>query len=247
MSVKRFNVYVLLSLFFVALTISSESVGPKIVDVKAVLPFLNYLPYYASRDLLMSAGVLMWPLVFITTDIINHYFGKRGVIQISYITAGLLIFTFSIYFVASILPPAAFWLDVNRDVAVNDINVAYNRIFMQSTKIIAGSVTAFLLGQLLDAYTYHWLRKFTNEKLIWFRALASTFFSQLIDSYLVILIAFYFLGDWTMMQIASVGTAQFIFKIMVAIVLTPLLYLVHYVIDLYLGKDIDVDFINFKK
>ena len=238
MNDKKLNIYLILGLFFAAITVTAESIGPKIVDVHLLLPFLKYLPFFNSRTLNISAGVILWPLVFILTDIISHYFGKKGVMQISYITVFLLIMVFSIYYMASAMPPAKFWVEVNARNNNFNINQAYSLIFMQSTKIIFGSLIAFIASQIIDATIYHRLRAITNEKLLWMRALVSTFFSQLIDSYTVITIAFYIMGDWSLSQIYEVGTSQFVFKLLIAVLLTPFLYIVHYVIDIYLGKEI---------
>lgn len=237
MTDKKLNIYLILGLFFASVTVTAESIGPKIVDVHQFIPFLKYLPFFNNRPLNISAGVLLWPMVFICTDIVSHYFGKKGVMRISYITAALLIFVFTMYYWASSMPPAQFWVDINAKNSNFNINTAYSLIFMQSTKIIFGSLVAFVSSQIIDATIYHQLRIITNEKLLWMRALVSTFFSQLIDSYCVITIAFYFMGDWTLNQIAEVGTSQFVLKLLIAILLTPLLYLVHFFIDLYLGDE----------
>ncbi|MFB0945746.1 MAG: queuosine precursor transporter, partial [Spirosomataceae bacterium] len=103
--------------------------------------------------------------------------------------------------------------------------------------IIIGSLTAFLVGQILDAYVFHRLRSFTNNKLIWLRATGSTLFSQLIDSFVVVFIAFYIFGDWPINQVLAVGSVNYIYKFVVAILLTPLIYLAHYLIDRFLGKE----------
>jgi hypothetical protein len=141
---------------------------------------------------------------------------------------------------ATILLPADFWLDVNKvDSKGNPINIdeGFKLIFRQGLGIIIGSLTAFLVGQILDAYVFHRLRNFTNNKLIWLRATGSTLFSQLIDSFVVVFIAFYIFGDWPINQVLAVGSVNYIYKFAVAILLTPLIYLAHYLIDKYLGKE----------
>jgi len=103
--------------------------------------------------------------------------------------------------------------------------------------IIVGSLTAFLVSQLVDAYVFHYFRKLTGHKFLWLRATGSTVVSQLIDSFVILFIAFYFLGNWSLEQVFRVGLVQYIYKVLLAIALTPLIYLVHIAIDKYLGKE----------
>ena len=109
--------------------------------------------------------------------------------------------------------------------------------------MIVGSITAFLVGQIIDAYTFHYLRKLTNHRMLWLRATGSTIVSQLVDSFLILFITFYLLGNWTMIQVVSVGVIQYIYKITLAIVLTPVIYWMHFMIDRYLGRQKSADMI----
>jgi len=119
-----------------------------------------------------------------------------------------------------------------------DINYAFNTIFRQGLGIIIGSLTAFLLGQLIDVYVFQKLRAVTGPKMIWLRATGSTLVSQFIDSFVVLGIAFYVFGNWSISQIAAVGLINYVYKFTVAMALTPVLYLAHGLIDRYLGKDL---------
>ena len=192
-------------------------------------------------DFNLTAGVVIWPVVLITTDIINEYFGRDGVKRLSTLTAFLIAYIFvAIYFVTS-LPPADFWMEINGkmpDGTSFDINYAFSKIFLQGLGIILGSIFAFLISQFLDVYVFHFLRRFTGSKRIWVRATGSTLVSQLIDSFVVLTIAFYVFGEWPFEQVISVGIINYIYKFTVAIVLTPLLYVAHGVIDNYLGKEL---------
>lgn len=198
----------------------------------------NILGY--TLDLNMSAGVLNWPFVFIVSDVINEYFGPKGVKRISYLTAALIAYSFIIIYISTGLKPAQFWLDLNdTDAFGNSINIneGFRIILQQGMGIIIGSLVAFLVGQILDAYVFHKLRKATNNKMIWLRATGSTMVSQLIDSFIVIFIAFYVFGNWDFTQILAVGSINYTYKLVVAIALTPLVYIAHSIIDKYLGKE----------
>jgi len=192
-------------------------------------------------DFNLTAGAVIWPVVFITTDIINEYFGKKGVRKISFLTAGLVAYAFLVISFVTWLTPADFWLDVNATTPTGEsfnISYAFNTIFRQGLGIILGSLTAFLLGQLIDVYVFQKLRAITGEKKIWLRATGSTFVSQFIDSFVVLGIAFYIFGNWSLSQVLAVGIINYLYKFTVAIALTPLLYVAHGMIDRYLGKNL---------
>lgn len=239
---KRTQLFLVLSGIFISNALLAELIGVKIFSAEALfglpgaqLPLLGN----SKLDFNLTAGVIIWPVVFITTDIINEYFGKDGVKKVSILTVLLILYAFVVISAVTGLPPAQFWLDVNSADAQGNpfnINYAYNSVYRQGLGIILGSVAAFLLSQFLDATVFHWLRRYTGSKKIWLRATGSTLVSQLIDSFVVLFIAFYAFGNWSLNQIVSVALINYIYKFSVAILLTPLLYLAHSIIDRYLGK-----------
>ena len=243
---KKQSLFIILAAIFLTNAILAELIGVKIFSLEETLgfrpaniPILGYV-----LDFNLTAGVMIWPVVFITTDIINEYFGKRGVRKISFIAVGCISYAFLMIFLVTKLSPAAFWLDVNgTDNEGNPFNVnfAFNTIYTQGLGIIVGSIVAFLIGQLLDLVVFQRLRKLTGEKMIWLRATGSTLISQLIDSFVVLALAFYILAPassrWELSQVISVGTINYIYKFVIAILLTPLIYLGHYLIDRYLGDE----------
>jgi uncharacterized integral membrane protein (TIGR00697 family) len=97
-----------------------------------------------------------------------------------------------------------------------------------------------LVGQLVDVFVFQRIRKITGEKYIGLRATASTLVSQLIDSYVVLFIAFYLKpgSGWSLALVAAVGTVNYLYKSFMAVALTPLLYVAHRVIDGYLGAEL---------
>ena len=141
------------------------------------------------------------------------------------------------------LTPNNYWLNINSvDNHGNPFNIdyAYNIIFLQSTGIIIGSIIAFLIAQILDVIVFHKLKRMTKGKFIWLRATGSTLISQFIDSFVVLFIAFYLLAPndkiWSLSQVFSVGFDNYTFKFIIAILITPLIYLAHYLIDNYMGE-----------
>jgi queuosine precursor transporter len=241
---KKTHLFIFLSGIFITNAILAELIGVKIFSAEHTLG-LNPagIPLLGGNklDFNLSAGVVIWPIVFLTTDVINEYFGKKGVRRISFLTAFLIAYIFVIIYGVTSLPPAPFWLELNSpdgNGARFDINYAFSTIFRQGMGIIVGSLTAFLLAQLLDVFVFQRLRKLTGKRMIWLRATGSTLVSQLFDSFVVLGIAFYIFGNWSMAQIISVGIINYIYKFIVAIALTPLLYIAHYYIDRYLGQDV---------
>lgn len=240
---KKNQLFIVLSGLFLTNALVAEMIGTKIFSMEATLGLqpaqINLLGF--TLDFNLTAGVIIWPFVFITTDIINEYFGKEGVRRISVLTAGFIAFAFLLIGTATLLPPATFWVDLYKQTPAGDtsfdINYAFKTIFRQGLGIIIGSLTAFLIGQFLDVYVFQKLRRVTGEKHLWLRATGSTLFSQLIDSFVVLFIAFYAFGPWSFKQVISVGIINYIFKFVAAIALTPLIYLGHTVIDSYLGKE----------
>tara|TARA_Y100000768_G_scaffold56971_1_gene38224 strand:- start:348 stop:1103 length:756 start_codon:yes stop_codon:yes gene_type:complete len=230
---KLNKIFIFLTGIFITNAIIAEILGTKIFDISIF------------KDFSLSVGVLIWPVVFITTDIINEYFGKEGVKRISYFTILLISYVFIIIFLSTKLTPNTYWLNINQvdnNGNLFDINYAYNTIFLQSIGIIVGSIFAFLVAQILDVYVFQNLKRFTGGKFIWLRATGSTLISQLIDSFVVLMIAFYFLApagkSWSISQVINVGIDNYTFKFFVAIMITPLIYLAHYLIDRYLGDNL---------
>jgi uncharacterized integral membrane protein (TIGR00697 family) len=227
---KKQQLYLVLSGIFIVNALLAEIIGVKIFSVDALLGLPGNL----------TAGVLIWPVVFVTTDIINEYFGKEGVLRISYLTVGLILYAFVVILATTYLPPATFWLDVNKvDSEGRPFNVdfAYQSIFRQGLGIIAGSITAFLIGQVLDATVFQAIRRLTGGRYVWLRATGSTLISQLVDSFVVLYVAFYIFGNWSFDQVLSVANTNYWYKFAAAILLTPVIYLAHFLIDRYLGEE----------
>ncbi len=243
---KKHHLYIILCAFFLTNALIAEMIGTKLFSVEATLGLppanINLFEDF-PMSFNMTAGVVLWPFVFIITDVINEYFGKEGVKKISYITAGLISYAFFMIWIAIHLSPSTFWMEINgKDLSGNAFNVdyAFSTILGQGLNIIVGSLFAFLVGQILDAYLFEFIKKKTGDKYLWLRSTGSTFISQLIDSFLVLLVAFYFMPapdkKWSLALVFSVGIINYIYKLVMAVLLTPLIYVAHSVIDKYLGR-----------
>jgi queuosine precursor transporter len=241
---KPSRLFLLLSGFFIANALIAEFMGVKIFSLEDSLGIhrANINLFGSNFSFHLTAGVLLWPVVFVMTDIINEYYGRKGVRFLSYLTIALIGYAFFMFSGAIKLKPSEYFTIGNGIESAND---AYKGIFGQGLWIIIGSMVAFLIGQLLDVVIFHRIKKITGDKNIWLRATGSTLVSQLVDSFVVLFIAFYLgrriqtgQGDpWTLHQVAVTGTGNYIYKFVMAVILTPVIYLVHNIIEKYLGKE----------
>jgi uncharacterized integral membrane protein (TIGR00697 family) len=211
---KKNTVYIVLAGIFITNAIVAELIGGKLIYVGSAV---------------MSIGILPWPIVFVTTDLINEYFGEKGVRKLSLITASLISYTFILLYLAMQIPA------VKGSNLVSDNQ--FNGVFGQSLWIIVGSIIAFLVSQLIDVTIFHFFKRKTGNKMIWLRSTGSTVISQLFDSFIVLGIAFWLTGKMsTEVFIVSAFTGYFM-KMIIAILMTPLIYLGHSIIEKYLhGK-----------
>ncbi len=211
---KRDTVYVILAGIFIANAVVAELIGGKLIQIG---PFI------------MSIGILPWPIVFLTTDIINEHFGRDGVKKLSLITAALIGYCFIILFFA-IKIPAAIGISTVTD-------GQFSAVFGQSMWIMVASIIAFVTSQLVDVSIFWMLRNKTGKKMMWLRSTGSTVISQLIDTFVILGIAFWLPGKMTTANFINAGLTGYTFKLIIAIVLTPLIYLGHYLIEKYLHEE----------
>lgn len=210
---RREIVYLALAAFFITDAVLAEVIGGKLFTLG---PFT------------MSIGVLPWPVVFIATDLINEYFGREGVKKITLMTIGLISYAYLVLF-ASIYVPAASFSPVTDE--------QYRAVFGQSLWIIAGSITAFAASQLVDVTIFWLVRHKTGGSYLWLRATGSTVVSQLIDSFVIIGIAFWLPGKVKTAEFFTVAASNYSYKLIIALAVTPLLYAGHSAIDRFLGLE----------
>jgi uncharacterized integral membrane protein (TIGR00697 family) len=224
--------------FFCCNALIAESIGTKIFSLEKLfgLPPANFTLFGQSGlGFNLTCGVLLWPLEFVMTDIVNEYYGPRAVRRISYTAVILIAYAFLMYFMAIGVPAADFWLPINVKNGIPNMQDAFSGIFGQGMRIIVGSIVAFLVSQIVDVTVFHRIKRATGEKHVWLRATGSTLVSQIVDSYIVLFIAF--AGVFTWQQILAFGIMNYIYKATMAIVLTPVIYFVEARIEKYVGHD----------
>lgn len=238
------RLFLILGAFFITNALMAEFIGVKIFSLEktiGITPFDFNILGIEHLSFNLTAGVILWPFVFISTDIINEYFGKKGVRLLSILTVIMIAYAFVMVLISIRLHPADFWLfQDDPNVIGGKINrsTSFNNVFGQGLWIIIASMVAFLIGQLVDVSSFHWIRKFTGSKNIWLRATGSTLISQFIDSFVVLFIAFYIGAGYKLEWVLAVGLVNYAYKVIAALMLSPLIILVHTWIDNYLGKEV---------
>ncbi len=222
---KRNFLFVVLSGFFITNAIVAEMVGGKLIDIGQ-----NFKPGF----FIMSVGILPWPIVFLATDIMNEFYGKQVVRRLSILTACLIGYAFVVLFLAMQIPAIA-----NSPVP----NEAFSAVFGQSMWIIVGSITAFIFSQLIDVFVFWFIRERTGEKMIWLRSTGSTVVSQLFDTFIVGGIGLWLPGKLfpekyhiTTEVFIKASLTGYSVKLLIAVVLTPVIYMGHSIVDRYLGE-----------
>ncbi|MBS1759958.1 MAG: queuosine precursor transporter [Bacteroidetes bacterium] len=238
---KPTKLFLGISAFFVANALIAECIGGKIFSLEEVFglnPANISLFGHSGLSFTLTCGVLLWPLEFIITDLVNEYYGPKAVKRISYTAVILISYAFIMFYVSMSTPAAGWWITSKTAEGVPDMQAAYTGIFGQGMWIILGSLVAFLVSQFVDVFVFHKIKKVTGDKKIWLRATGSTIVSQLIDSFVVLAIAFKLGNNWPWTQVLAIGCVNYIYKFTMAVLLTPLIYIAEKRIEKYLGHEV---------
>jgi uncharacterized integral membrane protein (TIGR00697 family) len=195
--------YVLLACLFVGALVVTNLIANKFITV-----------HWFGKEFILSAGVLPYPLTFLITDFLSELYGRKRANRV--VMGG---------FLASLLVLGTLWLG-DQFPAIPDSTVGdevYTQVFGNTWRVIGASMTAYLVAQMVDIRVFHFWRRLTKGKHLWLRNNASTVFSQLLDSALVVFVLF--VGVWTPSQMLDVILDLWLFKASVALIDTPLFYL----------------------
>jgi len=237
---KPTKLFISIAAFFVANAFIAECIGGKIFSLEKLFgldPANLTLFGQTGLSFNLTCGVLLWPLEFVITDIVNEYYGPRAVRRISYTAVVLIAYAFVMFYAAMNIPPADFWITSKETEGIANMQDAFGGIFGQGMWIIAGSLIAFLVSQIVDVTVFHKIKKRTGQKWVWLRATGSTLVSQLVDSFIVLFIAFKIGNGWSWKLVLAICLVNYLYKFTMAIILTPLIYLAENRIDQYLGHE----------
>jgi uncharacterized integral membrane protein (TIGR00697 family) len=240
LSDKPTKLFLALAAFFVANALIAECIGGKLFSLEQLLglPVSSFsLLGESGLSYTLTCGVLLWPLEFVVTDIVNEYYGIRAVKRISYTAVVLIGYAFFMFYFAIGTPPSDFWIGSQVQNGVPDMQLGFTAVFGQGMWIIFASIVAFLIGQIIDVFIFQKIKQRTGEKHVWLRATGSTLVSQLFDSFIVLFIAFKIGADWSWQRVLAICLVNYSYKFVMAIALTPLLYIVEWGIERYLGKE----------
>lgn len=214
-------VFFVLGGFFLTNAIVAELTGGKLFALPA-------FGLFGFDTISLSIGVIPWPVVFITTDLVNEYFGKVGVRKLTFLAVGMIAYAFGVLYLTLQVPT---WDQSPVS------HQAYAAVFGQSMWIIAGSITAFLVSQLVDILVFVAIKKRTGSRMLWLRATGSTAVSQLIDTFIVGFIGFVVPQKLSFDAFLQLSTGNYLYKLLIAVLITPIIYLAHGMIDRYLAGD----------
>ena len=235
------RLFLALSAFFVANALIAECIGIKLFSLERTLGLVpEPFSLFGQEGLtyVLTCGVLLWPLEFVLTDVVNEFYGPKAVRRISYTAVALISYAFLMFYLAIHIPAdTSFWKGSQADNGVPDMQAAFTAVFGQGMWIIFGSLVAFLISQLVDVYIFHKIKKATGEKKVWLRATGSTLVSQFIDSFVVLGIAFGIGQDWSWQRVLAIGLVNYSYKAGMALLLTPVIYLVENRIAAYFGPE----------
>jgi uncharacterized integral membrane protein (TIGR00697 family) len=237
---KSTRLFLILGGFFIANALIAEVIGVKLFSLEKTLqmmPANMTILGESGLGFTLTVGIVIWPVVFIMTDIINEYYGVKGVRFLSLLTAAIIAFAFLVFYIAIHLAPDDYWIGSQKNNGVPDMQAAYTQILGQGMSIIFASLTAFLIGQMADATVFKKIKILTGEKKIWMRATISTLVSQLIDTVCVSYIYLYFSLGFSFPRVTAIVITGYLYKFTIAIICTPIIYLVHNGIEEYLGKE----------
>jgi hypothetical protein len=212
-SKKAVYLYVFLGGLFIAFLVVCNLIANKFVSVQT---FLRKDPF------ILSAGILPYPVTFLITDLLSEFYGRKqtGVVIFTGFIASILII--GILNLGSIFPSI-------EESPVN--NETYAIVFGNSWRVIGASMTAYIIAQMVDVKLYDFWKKVTHGKMLWLRNNGSTIFSQLVDTILVVLVLF--VGVKSSTQIISIIMDGWLFKVICALIDTPIIYVSVFLIRRY--------------
>lgn len=226
----RTKVYLWLTGVFVTSLLIADITGSKFFHFDL---FTVRLPWIGAYTFVThSVGMLSFPITFLLTDLINEYYGKRGARRITYIGLAMSGFAFLLIF-------------AGRKAPVSDISPipqdTFDAVFAMSNRLYIASLTAYFAGQMADIWSFSAIKRLTGGRMVWLRATGSTIFSQAIDSFLVTTILFASTmnpkthAHYTWHEILETAATGYLLKFLIAIGLTPIVYLGRWYIRVQFG------------
>lgn len=211
---KRHKLFLVLAGIFTTCLVVGDIIGGKLVGGQVL-----------GMNWLTTVGMVPFPITFLLTDVLNEFYGKRAARFITLVGFCMAVLSFVIIYTAAAVPFA-------ETVPLSD-RTAFNSVFLGSLRMIIASLCAYLVSQFVDIGVFHALKRVTSGKLLWVRATGSTAVSQLIDTCVITVVAW--TGRKTSTEIATIIYTAYGLKLLIAVGLTPLIYLCHTLVQRGLG------------
>lgn len=204
----------LVSLFMVCLVVG-DLIGGKVTAIHAF-----------GREWSFSAGQIAFPVTFILTDILNEFYGRKVVRRVTLLAFLMVGITFAIIYLAGALP---WWSGTAGSKWDGVTPREFDLVFTQATQIQLASMFAFLIGNMTDISVFFVLKRWTGNRMLWLRATGSIAVSQLIDT--IVITALVWGRKMTFEEYATTVVTSYVIKLGAAIVVTPLIYGLHELIE----------------
>jgi uncharacterized integral membrane protein (TIGR00697 family) len=192
-----------------------------------------YWDFFGLYTFEISVGILPYPITFLITDIISEIYGKRKANQIVTIGIFASFFSMLIVFISGMVP-ATDWSPIS--------DTLFNKVFGATAIAVFASMLAYLFAQYIDIQIFHFWKRLTKGKHLWLRNNFSTFLSQFVDTFTVLILLCSF-GKIEWKLFSSLLLSGFLFKVLIAALDTPLLYLTVYAFrkrfGLAMGEEIE--------
>jgi hypothetical protein len=221
----RGKVYLWLTAIFVTALLSADVLGVKLFSVNV-----------AGMNVVHTCGMLIFPVTFLLTDLLNDYYGRAAARRVTFIAFTMGAFMFAAMNLSLVMP------HLQADFNVPD--KSFHDVFAKARIMYVASLAAFLVGSLLDIWVFDLLKRATGGRMIWLRATGSTVISQVFDSLIVTMLAFHFLPRWVgggdakvmpLSETITMAATGYVLKFALALAITPLIYLGHVVLRSWFG------------
>lgn len=185
---------------------------------------------FAAGATTLSVGIIPFPITFLLTDLLNEFYGKRVARVVTWVGFGMAVFAFTIITIAVLLP----FSDVTRAADWKGITQpAFDTVFAGSQRILIASMVAYLFAQFADIWVFNKVKTATHGRFLWLRATGSTLVSQLIDTAVIQTLAWQ--GTLDASTLINLIASSYGVKVLVAVGLTPVIYMGHAVVERVLG------------
>jgi queuosine precursor transporter len=216
---KRHKLFLVLAGIFTTCLVVGDIIGGKLIQW-----------HMFGLEFTTTVGMVPFPVTFLLTDVLNEFYGQRAARFITVVGFGMAVLSFSFIFLSAAVPFAPFthapdWTGVNE--------ASFNNVFLGSMRMIFASLCAYLVSQFVDIGVFHLLKRKTSGKLLWLRATGSTAVSQLIDTITINFVAWS--GMMSVGKILNIIYSAYGLKLLIAVGLTPLIYLCHSLVERGLG------------